>query len=158
VTRILSEQIMEKVVPALETQGFRGVGICLGDPDQPVSGGDLRFERRVADKIDSVTFNFEKYRTPSVQVHLARRGAAPPHEFILSGNLVSRPWQYYHFWGKPWWYPTRFWPHRSVVRTVELILGRLQQAVDFLEQGKRGSGISKEVRSAGVHKLPRNDV
>lgn len=157
-TRLLSEQIIEKVVPVLETQGFRAVGIYLGDPDQSVSGGDLRFERLVADKIDSVTFNFEKYRRPGVQVHFARRSAAPPHEFILSGNLVARRWQYFYFWGKPWWYPTRFWPHRSVLRTVDLILGRLQQAIVFMEQGKRGPNISKEVRSTRLDKRPRDDV
>jgi hypothetical protein len=158
VTRLLAEQILERVVPMLQARGFRGAGTYLGDPGQSVSGAELHFDRRVADMIDSITFNFEKNRRPSVQVHISRRIAAPPHDFIRSGNLVARPWQYYHFWGKPWWCPTRFWPRRLVVITAEMIVKRLPQAVQFLEEGERGRNISMEVRSTGLFKRPRDDV
>ena len=144
-TRLLAEQIIEKVVPMLEAHGFRVAGLYLGDPEQPVSGSELLFDRRVNDAIDSVTFNFEKYRRPQVQVHISRR-ATPSHDFIHSGNLVARPWQYYHFWGKPWWWPTRLWSRRLVVRTAEIIVKKLPQAFVFMEQGKRGRNISMKVR------------
>ena len=156
-TRLLAEQIFERVVPMLEAHGFRASGAHLGDPEHPVSGSELLFDRRVDDVIDSVTFNFEKYRRPEVQVHISRR-AAPSHDFIHSGNLVARPWQYYHFWGKPWWCPIRFWTRRFVVRTAEAILRRLPQAIVFLEQGKRGRNISMQVRNTGLSKRQRDDV
>lgn len=147
-TRHLSTQIDETVIPMLEARGFRRVDICLADSEQPVSGSELRLERGQAETIDSVIFNFEKYRTPRVQIHLDRRQALPPNDFIHSGNLVATASQYFHFWGKPWWLPAMFWSRGGVDRTIRMICRHLEQAMVFLETGTRGPNISKLVVTA----------
>jgi hypothetical protein len=134
----------------IEARGFRRVGVCLGDPEQAVSGGELRLERRQADAIDSVIFNFEKYKTPRVQIHLDRRRALPPNDFIHSGNLVANGSQYIYFWGKPWWLPAMFWSRSGVARTIGKIGRHLEQATVFLETGTRGPNISKLVVTTGL--------
>jgi hypothetical protein len=144
-TRYLSAQIDETVIPILEARGFRRVGVCLGDSEHTVSGGELRLERREADTIDSVTFNFEKYKAPRVQIHLDRRQALPPNDFVHSGNLVATGSQYIYFWGKPWWLPAMVWSRSGVDRTIKRIGRYLEQATTFLETGTRGPNISRLV-------------
>jgi len=144
-TRYLSAQIEGTMIPILEARGFRRVGVCLADSEQAVSGGELRLERRQADTIDSVVFNFEKYKTPRVQIHLDRRQALPPNDFIYSGNLVAKESQYIYFWGRPWWLPTMFWSRSGVDRTIKKIGRHLEKATEFLETGTRGPNISKLV-------------
>lgn len=139
------------LVPHLESAGFERVDVHLRDPEWPVSGNELALERSVGALIDSVTFNFEKYRTPRFQVHAARRQAAAPHEFVRSCNLVARRTQYYHFWGKPWWLPTRLWPNKGSTRAVSAVLIRIDQLLRYLEAGERGPNISRAVlASEGV--------
>jgi hypothetical protein len=148
ITRVLSSLIYELLVPALEGRGFRYVGVSLGEPTDTVQGSEIRLERHDAEHIDSVTFNFEKYKSPRLQVRLSRRSAST-HDFIHSGNLVARRTQYYHFWGKPWWLPSRLWTEAAAKRSVKKIGTCLDQALQFIEDGTRGGNISKKVITRG---------
>jgi hypothetical protein len=117
-TRHLSAAVDTELVPLFERAGFSRVGVTLRQPDSPVSGKDIQLEREVEGAIDSVTISFEKYATPRFQIHFSRRETSPPHSFVRSANLVARKRQYYHFWGKPWWLPTKLWPRKQSQRTV----------------------------------------
>jgi len=157
-TRALSSLIYDTLVPALERRGFRYVGFELGEPADTVAGSEIHLERKGEDCIDSVRFNFEKYRSPRFQVHLSRRKAQAPHDFVRSGNLVARNYQYYHFWGKPWWIPTVLWPERAANRAIETINMRLEQAMRFIEHGVRDSSISKEITISGARGRGADDA
>jgi hypothetical protein len=157
-TRILSSLINESLVPALESRGFRYVGCHLGEPADTVAASDVHLERRDQEHIDSVTFNFEKYKSPRFQVHISRRKADAPHDFVHSGNLVSKSSQYYHFWGKPWWLPSKFWSESAAKLTIESIGNRLDQVVLLIEEGVRGKNISKEVTTSGTRRNASNDA
>ncbi len=142
-TRHMSIAVSSELVPLLESFGFERVNIHLGDPEAPVSGSELTLERVSGGLLDSITFNFEKYRTPRFQLHASRREAAAPYQFIRSCNLVARGSQYYHFWGKPWWLPTRLWSERGSKRAIESVSSRLPQLVHYLDTGERGPNISR---------------
>jgi hypothetical protein len=58
---------------------------------------------------------------------------------------VARRSQYYHFWGKPWWLPTRLWSDAGSLRTIGKVASRLEQLVRFLEHGEIGPNISRGV-------------
>ncbi|MBS1994652.1 MAG: hypothetical protein JSS86_00020 [Cyanobacteria bacterium SZAS LIN-2] len=140
---------MSTLLPHLERAGFVRVDFELDDPGNPVAGREIILERLNADTFDRVIFNFDKYGAPRVQAHLSRRLRAPPHEFLRSGNLVLRPSQYYHFWGKPWWVPTKLWPSRGALRTVALLEERIPDALSFLETGRRSRCISARISGLG---------
>src|SRR5690349_7727298 len=89
-TRLLSSLVHESLVPGLESRGFRYVGCALGELADTIAGSDIRLERHDRVHIDSIVFNFDKYKSPRLQVHLSRRKASAPHDFIRSGNLVAR--------------------------------------------------------------------
>jgi hypothetical protein len=139
----MSTAVSSELVPVFESFGFERVNIHLGDPEVPVSGSELTLERVSGGVVDSITFNFEKYRTPRFQLHASRREAAAPHQFIRSCNLVARGSQYYHFWGKPWWLPTRLWSECGSKRTIESVSSRLFQLIRYLDTGERGPNISR---------------
>jgi hypothetical protein len=143
-TRFLSTSVESQLVPLLESKGFRCVDFWMEQRDQPVGGAEIELERVKDDLIDSINFNFETYRTPRLQVHGARRRRSPSLDFIRSANLVARRRQYYHFWGKPWWLPTRFWADGRSVRTIATIADRIGQLVHFLETGVLGPNVSRQ--------------
>ena len=151
-TRFLASAVEERLVPKIESWGFRRVDIALEDPEQPVSGSELRFERVSGDYIDCVEFNFWKYRSPKFQVHLSRRLAVRPNALVRSGNLVRRASQYYHLWGKPWWRPIRLWTEGTSIATIASIESRLAEVPAFLERGERGGSISRAVDSSPTKK------
>jgi hypothetical protein len=144
-TRAMMDAVQKSLVPQFEAQGFGCVDYSRIDSNFPISGSEIHLERVSGDHIDSVTFNFEKYRRPRVQIHFSRRELRPPHNFIRSANLVRRSSQYYCFWGKPWWLPTRFWPASATERALVKAKQCLGQATKFLESGERGENISKPV-------------
>jgi len=146
-TRALIDGVLEGLVPYFEAQGFDRVDYSRIDSESPISGSEILLERIAADHVDSVTFNFEKYRSPRVQIQFARRELRPPHKFIRSANLVRRSAQYYCFWGKPWWLPTRLWSTSATHRALQQAKRCLGQATQFLESGERGSNISKQVNA-----------
>jgi hypothetical protein len=135
--------VESQLVPILETHNFQRVDIVLGQSDWPVSGRELRLERRFEKLIDSITFNFQKYGAARVQVHCSRRAAEMPNAFVRSANLVARSDQYYHFWGKPWWLPSKFWSGNASRRTIDRIGGLLDQVLRFIETEERGANISR---------------
>jgi hypothetical protein len=146
-TRALIDGVLEGLVPCFEAQGFGRVDYSRIDGHSPISGSKIHLERIAADHIDSVTFNFEKYRSPRVQIQISQRELSPPHKFIRSANLVRRSSQYYCFWGKPWWLPTRLWSTSATQRALQRAKQCLGQATQFLESGERGSNISRQVNA-----------
>ena len=142
-TRLLSSLVESRLLPLLEIQGFSRVDHLLRLPDQPVSGRTLELERWADSWVDSVCFNFDKYRAPRFQVHLSRRSVSQPHAWIHSGNLVAHPSQYLYFWGRPWLLPSSFWSDSASHRTVARIESYLSEALFFLDSGERGKHISK---------------
>lgn len=142
-TRLLSTLVVSELVPLLEAHGFCRVAHSLRQPDQPVSGRELELERWGAESVDTVTFNFDKYGAPRFQVQLSRRSADPPHAWVRSANLVRRPSQYLHFWGKPWWLPEGLWSERASRRVVGRMEHVLPDALAFLDHGERGLHISR---------------
>jgi hypothetical protein len=157
-TRFLSAAVDTQLVPSLEAVGFLRVDVCLGNPEWPVSGGEIELERVRDELIDSVSFRFEKYKAPRFQVHFSRRQVAQPHYFVRSGNLVAHSQQYYHFWGKPWWLPTRFWPDKASLRTIDTIRDRAEQIPQFLEAGTLGPNISRHDLDTGKNAMLRAAV
>ena len=144
-TRHLVTLVSDRVPARLASEGFRPVDVTLGNLEWPVSGRDMEFERAGPGFVDSVTISFDKYMTPRFQVHASRRSTEPPHSYIHAGNLVSRPSQYYHFWGKPWWLPSRLWPASLSASSVERVEACLGQIINMLETGARGQNVSREV-------------
>ncbi len=142
-TQFLISLVNDRLVPALEQAGFTVVDVSLRQPDQPVTGRMIELERWAEPWVDSVTFNFDKYRTPRFQVHASRRSATLPHKFFRSANLVARPSQYLHFWGKPWWLPSILWPQAASLRTVDRIAHHQAELLRFLETGERSPRVSR---------------
>jgi hypothetical protein len=141
------------VQPLLET-GFEWVNVHLRQPDDPVSGSELCLERRTSSDIETIIFNFDKYHRAAFQLHLHRRESLPPHQWVRSANLVRSNRQYLHLWGKPWWMPTRFWSERMAERTVDTLLGHLEQVLAFLERGERGPNISRAIEAQPLSDAP----
>jgi hypothetical protein len=144
-TRHLVDGVTEHLVPVFEAQGFQRVDYVLMDRAAPTPASYVVLERVTGEVIDSITFNFEKYRTPRFQIHVSRRTLAPSNSFIRAANLVRKNSQYYCFWGKPWWLPTKFWSSTATQRVLEGLLPVLQQVQPFIERGDRGPNISKVV-------------
>ena len=143
--RYLIDQVIERLVPVVEASGFERIELSLMGPDHTPSGSEIRLERVVGKYMDTIIFNFEKYGTPRFQIHGARRLGEVPFPFIRSADLVRNKSQYYCFWGKPWWLPTKFWPASATEHTVESASMQIGALVHFLETGEREDCISKEV-------------
>ena len=143
-TRFLCLSVDNRLIPQFEMQGFCRVDVSLRQADWPVRGSEIRLERAREEIIDSVSFSFTKFKSPRVQVHFSRRELTPPHTFLRSASLVLRRSQYYHFWGKPWLLPTRFWSERATSRTVDKLEARIEQLLRFLESGDIGPSISRQ--------------
>jgi len=151
-TRYLSNLLDTELIPKLEALGFQRVNISRNNPEWPVSGSEISLERVSGAFLDSITINFEKYRTPRFQIHASRSEATQPHTGIRGCNFVARSSQYCHFWGRPWWLPTRFWSEQGSKRTVVRVLSRTEQLLLFLEVGERGSNISKRIETSATKK------
>jgi len=144
-TRYLVDGIVEILVPFLELQGFSRVSFERLDSSLLVSGSEIVLERIGEREIDSVTFNLEKYRKPRFQIHFSRRERNSPNNFIRSANLVRKSSQYYYFWGKPWWFPTKLWSESATRRTLAEVKSQLVQVIHFLDNAERGRNVSKAV-------------
>jgi hypothetical protein len=144
-TKILISLVRDRLVPALEQAGFCLVDISLRQTDRPVAGRMIELERWTDHWVDSFTFNFDKYRTPRFQVQASRRLVTPPHEFLRSANLVARPSQYLHFWGKPWWLPSIVWSQAASIRTVDKVALHQTELLGFLETGERSRAVSRAI-------------
>jgi hypothetical protein len=144
-TRHLVGLISGRASLLLAEKGFRPVELTLGNPEWPISGRDLEFERAGTGFVDSVTISFDKYMSPRFQVLASRRVPEPPHSCIRAGNLVSRPTKYYCFWGKPWWLPSWLWSARLSAASASRVESLLGQLFRMLEDGSRGPNISTDV-------------
>ncbi|MEW6598741.1 hypothetical protein ACVSQ4_28100, partial [Klebsiella pneumoniae] len=141
-TRVLSELLEEKFVAVFLGSRFEWVGVNLTRPDWPVDTKEIVLERANSDLIDYVVVNFEKHSAPRFQIHFGRRRNTVDNEFIRSGNLVKNPHEYYHFWGKPAWLPTRFWSDNSAQRVVSTVTSMVDEIIAFIEFGEKGENIS----------------
>jgi hypothetical protein len=144
-TRALSAAIDRELLAMLAERGFIRVDTQRQFEDCPVSGSEIELGREGGKHYDVVRFNFEKYRTPRVQVSGSRHEAHAPYKCIRACNLVARDSQYYHFWGRSWWLPDSLWPDARVQATVNAIRKNLDQLLHFLETGERGPNISKSL-------------
>lgn len=144
-TRFLCELVEERVVSFFEKSGFDRVDIVLNRPDQPVPVNEIRLERTISDKIDSISVSFTKRGEPRFQIGFSRRELKFPNEFVVSACLVKKQTQYYYFWGKPWWIPLRLWSDTNSSKTVAGIVPLLPQILEFLDQRGRGKNIGLEV-------------
>lgn len=136
----MADLVEEVLVAKLVDQGFSRVSIFYGDPQNRVLGREIHLELTEGTDTLSVTFNFDKWRLPRFQVHLARRSKRD--QIVWSANLVRKSTQFYHFWGKPFWWPSRLWSQRKTKLVVRDVEARLPEAINFLERGKRSSPIS----------------
>jgi hypothetical protein len=141
----MSEQLTDQLTPVLVAAGFVQVDVDMGEESSPVAGNELQFERTRGDHIDVILVFFDKYAAPRFQVSLNQRTRS---ELLGSAHLVERPSQYYHWWGKPWWLPSRFWTEGGAKRTVRQVVESVGQGIRYLETNERGPNISK--RSGGV--------
>ncbi|MDO7834713.1 hypothetical protein Q4610_06605 [Sphingobium sp. HBC34] len=139
--------VEEQLLPPYLALGFQRVSVHLRDPKDVVSARQICLERFYGDEIDTVIFNFDKYRRPTFQVHLSRREIVSPHAWVRAANLVRKPSQYLHFWGKPWWLPTRYWTEQMSANTIECVLEMTARALAFLERSERCRNISKSVNA-----------
>lgn len=142
-TRLLGTTVERELVSWKEGQGFERVACSLRNPRQDVSSREIELERWAEAWVDTVTFNFDKYGAPRFQVHLTRRSIEAPHPVAWSGNLVRRPTQYLHFWGKPWWMPGSLWTGTLSDKMVAAVRARLENGLVFLESGARSHCISR---------------
>lgn len=141
----LCEVIEARLVPLIESYGFSQVEICLQNSDDLVAANEIRLEKVVGDKIDSIYIFFDKYGRAKFQIAFNRKNLNLPNEFVPSRHLVKSSSQYYFWWGKPWWFPMSFWSESNSIKTIDEIMSLLPQILEFLESGTRGKNISKEV-------------
>lgn len=137
--------VEDELLPLYLAANFERVSAHMRDPTDVVSARQICLERACDNKIDSVVFNFNKYRRPTFQVHLHRREIELPHSWVRAANLVSRTSQYLHFWGKPWWMPARYWTEQMSANTIVCVGEMTEVALAFLERGERCRNISKPV-------------
>lgn len=149
----LASLVEVRLVHPLVEAGFERVNASFWQPDDPVPGSEIALERRTGSEIEEITFNFDKYRSPAFQLHLHRREIRPPHQWVRSAAVVRSNRQYYHFWGKPWWVPTRFWSERMSERTVDKLAGHFDQMLAFLEHGERRANISRPTGFTPLRRL-----
>lgn len=143
--KFLIDLVIEQLVPSIEALGFERIDVSAMGPDHRPSGSEICFERRVGDELFCITVNFDKYGTPRCQIRGICRSSHAPYLIIRAANLVQRRSQYYWFWGKPWWLPTRWWPNCGSTRAISAVTLAIPQLVHFLESGVRGANISKDV-------------
>ncbi|GGI91767.1 hypothetical protein GCM10007973_30040 [Polymorphobacter multimanifer] len=141
----MASLVEQRLVEPLLQDGFEWTDVYLRDPDFPNNGNEIVLERGTGGEIAVIIFNFDKYHRPAFEMHLARREAQPPYAFIHSASLVRRTSQYFHFWGKPWWLPVRFWTEGMSERAVARLAGKLDQALAFVERGECGPNIGRLV-------------
>jgi len=141
-TRLLSELLLTKLVPAMQAGGFEKVDYTFNQPDLPVEGSEFQFERRRGDNVDVVYVAFDKNSAPRVQILVSRRGPSGRNGVVRAGQLVRRPWQSYHPWGRPWWLPSALWSMWQASRCVDAIVERMPQVFHFLETGERGRSVA----------------
>ncbi|WP_443970350.1 hypothetical protein [Sphingobium sp. CR28] len=139
--------VEEHLLPSYFAAGFERVSVQLRDPKEAVSSREIWLERSCNEEIDVVIFNFDKYRRPAFQVHLHRREILPPHHWVRAANLVQKSSQYLHFWGKPWWLPTRYWTEHMSANTIDCMREKTEDALVFLEKNERCRNISKPVET-----------
>lgn len=128
--------IQKEVVAPLLESGFQRVARFMEDPTDPVPARQIRLERRREGEIDGVTFNFDKHRRPSCQIHIERRVIGARGAWLRAGNVVKRPTHYICFWGAPWWLPARFWTPSSSRKVARSLRALVPVMLAFLDDGQ----------------------
>lgn len=144
-TKVLSDNIEATLVPKVLSAGYEVQDLFFGDRKDRVSPSEIHFERVEGERINYVTFSFDKYRRPKFQVHFGSRQIVAPFALLSRGNLVSKSGEYYHFWGKPWWLPNSMWSDRCSTNVVQTVAAKLDQVFDYLQTGARGPNISRPI-------------
>ncbi|WP_132911435.1 hypothetical protein [Sphingomonas sp. BK235] len=128
--------IQDVVVAPLLERGFRRVTRYMEDPSDVVPVRQIRLERSRGEKIDGITFNFDKYRHPSCQIHIEQRIKGDASRWLRAANVVKRPAQYICFWGAPWWLPKRLWMPSHSRKTAQRLHELVPVMLVFLEDGQ----------------------
>ena len=142
-TRRLADAISASFLPPLTDAGFLEVACWYGDRELTVSGREIRLERPANGMIDSVHIAFDKYRSPRLQISVARRDPKNPIHAVRGANITKSPRKYYSWWGKPWWLSTRLWSEQSSAQVAEQLVDITPQILAFLERGQRGANIGR---------------
>ncbi|PXA75026.1 hypothetical protein DMC25_25200 [Caulobacter sp. D4A] len=140
----LAEQVEAVFLQRFLDAGYAPVTLECGDRGRAVSGLEIRLEKAEQGLFKSVTIQFDKYRDPRFQVAVERERAGEQRPFDQA-NLVPRKGKYYHFWGKPWLAPNRFWSAKASARLARRLAGLFPQCEAFLESGVRGRNLSRPI-------------
>lgn len=141
----LLDQTENKLVPIVEAAGYERINHYFGVPDHKVSASRMHFQRAANTGFDAITFAFDKYHRPKFQVELTRAQLGLDFEWDQKANLLKRNCHWFHFFGKPFWFPARFWTDRMADRAVDQVRVRLPSALQFLDTGERGQAVSKAI-------------
>jgi hypothetical protein len=142
---VLADLVETVLVPKVIARGYEVQGCFYNDPENRTIANEIHLERHSDDIAVGITFSFAKYGRPKFQVRLRKRQIVEPREHLLHGNLVSRPSQYYHWWGKPWWLPNVLWSDKRAENVIKVVAEKLSGAFDFLDTGIRNSNISRRI-------------
>jgi hypothetical protein len=135
------------LVPKAMAAGYEICDVFFDDPKDRAAANEIHLERRRNDFVDFITFSFAKYGRSRFQVHFGKRQIANEARYRLKGNLVCRPEEYYHWWGKQWWMPSVGWSDKRAENTVKMAAKKLDYAFLFLDSGERNSAISRQIGS-----------
>ena len=137
--------IESEIVPFFIKSGFSWISVSYHDPEWVVSGNEIDLERINDESVDTLSISFNKYCSPTFQLSLIRRNKIKGNEFIRSARLVASGSEYYHFWCKPWYWPTKLWPNALSAREVKKVKSKLSQLVEFIELGTLSGCINKQI-------------
>jgi hypothetical protein len=138
----MSEALAAGVTPRLIAAGYQLVDRHLQGTGSPTEPDELCFERVTGDELEIMSFVFGKHGMPRFHLRLARKKLAPPNEFVRTAYLVRSQKRYCDEWGKPYGLPLFLWPDFLAEKAVKSAVGKLDQALRFLESGERGPNIS----------------
>lgn len=128
--------IQDEVAAPLLGRGFRRVARYMEDPTDRVLARQIRLEHSRGNEIDGITFNFDKHRRPSCQIHVERRIKGERAGWIRAANVVRRPTQYICFWGAPWWLPARLWMPSRSRKIGQRLRDLTPDMLAFLDEGR----------------------
>ncbi|WP_331352867.1 hypothetical protein [Cellvibrio sp. UBA7671] len=144
-TRYLCEKIEQEIVPFFLGIGFQWISVSYHDPEWVVSGSEIDLERINEDSVDTLSIAFEKYRSPRFQICLIKRKKIQGNEFLRSASLVKKSSEYYRMWGKPWFWPTKYWPNSLTDKTIQTVKAGLEPLVEYIDKEKRSEFISRQL-------------
>lgn len=156
-TQWLADGVIEGFAPVLMADGLIPRGQLLRDPGARVTLSELAFECADGEDMDCVDVQFDKWGGARFQVHMGIWNTGT-RRWVRQANLVVGHQQFYHGWGKPWWWPARLWSRQRAAMEVGRVVAASDQIFRFLRTGERGANISAEVVLMEGEGHPRLDL